>query len=95
MKLLWRVDIEEKGIIALDAKIFYEIIRRLPDNNVTIKTDDKLTATITCEKAKFTIPGKSGEDFAYLPIIEREESLDDFPVYIKGNDSSDNFLNCI
>ena len=67
--------IEEKGIIALDAKIFYEIIRRLPENQVTIKTDDKLTATITCEKAKFTIPGKSGEDFAYLPIIEREESL--------------------
>ena len=34
--------IEEKGIIALDAKIFYEIIRRLPDNMVTIKTDEKL-----------------------------------------------------
>lgn len=67
--------IEEKGLIALDAKIFYEIIRRLPENQVIIKTDDKLTATITCEKAKFTIPGKSGEDFAYLPIIEREESL--------------------
>ena len=67
--------IEEKGLIALDAKIFYEIIRRLPENQVTIKTDDKLTATITCEKAKFTIPGKSGEDFAYLPLIEKEESL--------------------
>ena len=67
--------IEEKGMVALDAKILYEIIRRLPDNNVTIRTDDKLTATITCEKAKFTIPGKSGEDFAYLPIIEKEEAL--------------------
>ena len=60
--------IVERGIVALDAKIFYEIIRRLPDN-------DKFTATITCEKAKFNIPGKSGEDFAYLPLIEREESL--------------------
>ena len=67
--------IEEKGIIALDAKIFYEIIRRLPDNTVTIKTDEKLTATITCEKAKFTIPEKSGEDFAYLPMIEKDEPL--------------------
>ena len=67
--------IEEKGLIALDAKIFYEIIRRLPENQVTIKTDDKITPTITCEQAKFTIPAKSGEDFAYLPIIEREESL--------------------
>ena len=67
--------IEEKGMVALDAKIFYEIIRRLPDNDVTIKTDEKYTATITCEKAKFNIPGKSGEDFAYLPMIERDEPL--------------------
>ena len=53
----------EKGIIALDAKIFSEIVRKLPDNDVTIETDEKLNATITCEKAKFNIPGKSGEDF--------------------------------
>ena len=67
--------IEEKGKVALNAKIFYEIIRRLPDNDVTIKTDEKFAATITCEKAKFNIPGKSGEDFAYLPMIERDEPL--------------------
>lgn len=67
--------IEEKGKVALDAKIFYEIIRRLPDNDITIKTDDKFAATITCEKAKFNIPGKSGEDFAYLPMIEKDEPL--------------------
>ena len=67
--------IAEKGMVALDAKIFYEIIRRLPDNDVTIHTDENYVATITCEKAKFTIPGKTGEDFAYLPVIERDESL--------------------
>ena len=66
--------IAEKGMVALDAKIFYEIIRRLPDNDVTIHTENYV-ATITCEKAKFTIPGKTGEDFAYLPVIERDESL--------------------
>ena len=31
--------IEERGIIALDAKIFSEIVRKLPDNDVTIETD--------------------------------------------------------
>ena len=67
--------VEKKGIIALDAKIFYEIIRRLPDNDVTISTDDKKVVTIVCEKAHFTIPGKDGEDFAYLPMIERDECL--------------------
>ena len=30
--------IEERGIIALDAKIFSEIVRKLPDNDVTIET---------------------------------------------------------
>lgn len=67
--------IEEKGIIALDAKIFSEIIRKLPENMVTIQTNEALNVTITCEKAKFNIPGKSGEDFAYLPVIEKDESL--------------------
>ena len=38
-------------------------------------SDEKYTATITCEKAKFNIPGKSGEDFAYLPMIEKDEPL--------------------
>ncbi len=70
-----RGTIYEKGIIALDAKIFSDIIRKLPDNDVVIQTDANLNTTITCEKAKFTIPGKSGEDFAYLPIIEKSEGI--------------------
>lgn len=65
----------EKGIVALDARLFSEIIRKLPDNDVTIETDDKLNTTITCEKAKFSIPGRSGEDFAYLPVIEKSEGI--------------------
>ncbi len=65
----------EKGIIALDAKIFSEIVRKLPDSDVTIETDERLNTTITCEKAKFNIPGKSGEDFAYLPLIEKNECI--------------------
>lgn len=68
-------DILEKGIIALDAKIFLEIVRRLPDSDITIETDASYKTTITCEKAKFNIIGKSGEDFSYLPVIEREDSI--------------------
>lgn len=65
----------EKGIVALDAKIFSDIIRKLPDNDVTIITDERLNTTILCEKAKFTIPGKDGEDFSYLPVIEKNDSI--------------------
>ena len=65
----------EDGAIAIDAKIFSEIVRKLPDNEVTIETDDQFLMTITCEKAKFNIIGKSTEDFSYLPYVEKNDSL--------------------
>ncbi len=68
-------EIIEKGQVALDAKIFLEIVRKLPDNDVTITTDGSYKTNITCEKAKFNIIGKSGEDFSYLPSIERIDSI--------------------
>lgn len=68
-------DIVERGIIALDAKIFSEIVRKLPDNDVTIETDATFKTVITCEKAKFNIIGKSGEDFSYIPVIPRNEPV--------------------
>ena len=68
-------EIVEHGIIALDAKIFSEIVRKLPDNEVTIETDNSFQTLITCEKAKFNIIGKSGEDFSYLPYVERMDSI--------------------
>lgn len=67
--------IVEKGVIALDAKIFLEIVRKLPDSDIVIETDASYKTTITCEKAKFTIIGKSGEDFSYLPVVEKEDSI--------------------
>lgn len=48
-------DIIDRGMIAIDAKIFSEIVRKLPDNEVTIETLDNLQTVITCEKAKFDI----------------------------------------
>lgn len=65
----------ERGSIALDAKIFSEIVRKLPDNDVTIETDESFKTIIACEKAKFNIIGKSGEDFSYLPYIERNRPI--------------------
>lgn len=68
-------DIVSSGSIALNAKIFSEIIRKLPDNEVTIDTDNNYMATITCEKSKFTISGKSTDEFPVLPKIEKNPLL--------------------
>lgn len=68
-------NILEQGKIALDAKIFLEIVRKLPDSDIKIETDSSYKTTITCGKAKFTLMGKSGEDFSYLPVVEKENRI--------------------
>ena len=68
-------EVLEKGKIAIEAKIFSEIVRKLPDNEITIATDQNLQMHITCEKSKFTIPGRSGEDFAYIPLLEKDKFI--------------------
>lgn len=68
-------EILQKGIIAVDAKVFAEIVRKLPDNDVTIESNSTYQISITCEKAHFNISGKSGEDFSYLPYIEKTDFI--------------------
>lgn len=67
----------ERGKIALEAKLFYEIIRKLPDSEseVTIISDDRFNTTIKCENALFNIQGRDGEEFSYLPYIERSQYI--------------------
>lgn len=68
-------DITERGKIAIDAKFLAEILRKLPDSEVAIETDANFVATISCEKFVFTISGKDGDDFSYLPLVERDKSI--------------------
>lgn len=67
--------IEERGIIALDASIFSNIVKKLPDSQVVITTGESFQANISCEKANFNINGMDGENFAYLPVIPRNEPV--------------------
>lgn len=69
-------EILEKGSIALEAKIFLDIVRKLPENEVLIETDSSYKTKIVCGKSEFSILGKSGEDFSYLPVVERENSIE-------------------
>ncbi|PKM51088.1 MAG: DNA polymerase III subunit beta [Firmicutes bacterium HGW-Firmicutes-7] len=67
--------IKEKGSIALEARIFSEIVKKLPDNEVTITVDENHLTTIVCEKSKFNISGQPGNEFIQLPQIEKNNSF--------------------
>ncbi len=68
-------NIIEPGVIALDARLFGEIVRKLPNNEVTISVDDRFSTQINCESANFNITGKSGEDFSKIPAIARNNPV--------------------
>ena len=65
-------NVEESGTIAIEAKIFSEIIRRLNGNTVTVETDEKNIAIISSNFSQFKIAGQNGEDFPMLPTVEKK-----------------------
>ncbi len=68
-------EVLEPGVIAVQAKMFSEIARKLPMDEVIITSDENYNITIVSGKARFAIGGQSGEDFAYLPQVERDDSI--------------------
>lgn len=65
-------EITETGSVALEAKLFTEIIRRVSGDTVSIITDSNHAAVITCGFSEFKIVGQSGDDFPSLPTVEKK-----------------------
>jgi len=66
-------EIIENGSVAIEAKMFSDIIRRLPEGNVTVHSDENNVVTIKCKKSEFKVLGQSGDEFPFLPEIKKEE----------------------
>lgn len=68
--------IQEKGIIAIECKVFYEIVRKLPDSDISIQTDDDYKVSIVCENSKFNIMGRNWEEFTDLPAVNKMNGIE-------------------
>ncbi|MBQ7246766.1 MAG: DNA polymerase III subunit beta [Lachnospiraceae bacterium] len=64
----------ENGKMAVDAKLFSDIIRKLPDGDVEIKGEGE-KINIRCEKANFDIAGRNSEDFVSLPVFDTKDYI--------------------
>ena len=63
-------NVTDGGSIALSSKIFGEIIRRLPDDEVFVNINEENNiATITCQKAEFNIQGLSPDEYPAVPEV--------------------------
>ena len=68
-------EIKQEGSVAVGAKVFFEIIRKLPSDNVSITVDEAYHMNISCGKAKFNIMAKATEEFPYLPNIVKDKNV--------------------
>ncbi len=61
--------IRESGDIVLNAKLFSDMVRKLPADRVDIRTDEKLMTSVTSGAAEFTILGIPAGEFPELPAL--------------------------
>ena len=74
-------DILEEGMVGVDARLLTDIIRKIPEGNISIfynekEDEDVINVIIESNNIKFNISGKQGYLFNDLPEIERDVKLE-------------------
>lgn len=67
--------VREEGSAAVNARMFSEIIRRLPDEDVKLETGENGYMSIQCGHSQFTVATMPGEDFPRLPEVKSEHEI--------------------
>ncbi len=67
-------EIQEKGSLVLSARLFGEIVRKMPDDVVVFSSSGYMV-NIKCGLSEFNILGTDPEEFPELPAVEQQNSL--------------------
>src|SRR5699024_3332845 len=60
-------EILQEGSVVLSSKLIVDLIRKLPDAPVNLKSDNENKTVITCASSEFIIQGQNSLDFPELP----------------------------
>ncbi len=66
----FHANVTEEGEIVLNARLFGDIIRKMPDDCIVFSSDSKMMVSVTCGDADFHILGLNASDFPELPAVE-------------------------
>ena len=69
-------EVEEQGATVVNATMFSEIIRKLPDTEIKIYLNDKNLLVIECEGSLYKLATMNPEEFPELPRIDVENSIE-------------------
>ena len=68
-------EVSDAGECILPAKLFGDIVRRLPEGPVTVLVDDNYKVSIRAGYASFTISAESAEDYPELPDVSTGRAI--------------------
>ena len=68
-------DVTEGGSLVLSARLFGDMIRRLPDDIVVFASDKNLNVKLTCGDAAYDLSAISAADYPDLPEVEDQFSF--------------------
>jgi len=68
-------DVQKTGECVMPARLFFDIIRKLPDEEVTVTVDENYKVSIRAGIAAFSITAMSAEDYPELPDVEFENAI--------------------
>ncbi len=68
-------DISEEGECVMPARLFFDIIRKMPDEKVAVSVDSNFKVSIRGGISSFTITALSAEDYPELPDVEFENAI--------------------
>ena len=69
------VSVEREGSYIVNAQRFYQTIRVLPQDELTIEVDDRFSCTITSGKSTFSMFALAGSEFAALPELMTDKGF--------------------
>lgn len=68
-------DVKEMGSAIFPAKLLGDIVRKLPDDMVTIHVDEKYRVKIVSGISSFSIMASSADDYPNLPDVEYDKAI--------------------
>ncbi|NLC72367.1 MAG: DNA polymerase III subunit beta [Ruminococcaceae bacterium] len=69
-------DIKDGGSVVVNARLFTDVIRNMPDGLVTVSVNEDFEMLIKCGVTEYTLTTISGDEYPELPEMDRERKLD-------------------
>lgn len=68
-------EIEETGAYIFPSRLFFDIVRKLPDEVVHVTVDENYKVSIECGISSFTITATDAEDYPELPDVDSDKGI--------------------